>query len=59
MNMIFYYVVLGGTFTLVLPQSLADAVVSPTITPLTTFSEESPAVGELVIDNLHRVQIGL
>jgi hypothetical protein len=57
--MIFYYVVLGGTFTLVLPQSLADAVVSPTITPLTIFSEESPAVGELVIDNLHRVQIGL
>jgi len=55
----FCYTITGGTFRLVLPQSLVEAVVSPTISPLTTFSDESPPTGELVIDDLHPVQMGL
>lgn len=56
-NAMFYYTITGCTFRLELAQSLVEAAVSPTTTPLTTFSEDSSAIGELVIDDLHPVQI--
>lgn len=56
MNVMFYYTITGDTFRLELAQSLVEAAVSPTTTPLTTFSEDSTATGELVIDDLHPVQ---
>lgn len=45
------------TFMLLDPHSLVDGVGSPTI-PLTTFSIDSPAVGELIsIDDLQKSTI--
>lgn len=52
-DVVLYHIIRGGTFRLELAQSLVEALVSPTITPLTTFSEERPATGELEIDDLH------
>lgn len=40
------------------PYSLVERVVSPT-TPLTTFSDESLAIEELVIDDLQEAHVGL
>jgi len=54
-NVILYCIRKCDTFRLEAPQSLVEAVASPTIIPLTTFSEETPAIGELVIDDLHSV----
>jgi len=53
--MISCYIRRGVTFRLEAPQSLVEVVASPTIIPLTTFSEETPAIGELVIDDLHSI----
>ena len=50
---------IGGTLRLEIPKSVVEGVVSITVTPLIIFSEESPATGELVIDDLHSVEIGL
>jgi len=36
-----------------------EGVSPPIITPLTTFSEEFPAIEELTIENLHSISIGL
>jgi len=57
--MILWYIRSGVTFRLEAPQSLVEAVASPTIIPLTTFSEETPAIGELMIDDLRSILIFL
>lgn len=53
-----YHVRTAGTLVFE-SKSLVEGVSPPIITPLTTFSEEFPAIEELTIENLHSISIGL